>query len=73
MGGVQAGWGGEKGNGEMSVHSMGEMGKDLCPNVLQTFSSRRSVTTLSLLGGSFLGVPCRCDEKVGLDPHPKEP
>ncbi len=29
--------GGGKGNGEMSVQSMREMGKDLCPNILQPF------------------------------------
>ncbi len=38
MGGVQVGQGGggrEKGG--MSVQSMGEMGKDFCPNFLQPF------------------------------------
>ncbi len=36
MGGVQVEWG-EKGNGEMSVKSMLEMGKDFCPSFLQPF------------------------------------
>ncbi len=31
------GMGGEKGDGEMSVQSMGEMGKDFCLNFLQPF------------------------------------
>ncbi len=37
MAGVQVGWGGAWGNGEMSVHSRGEMGKDFCPKFLQNF------------------------------------
>ncbi len=36
MGGVQVGMGG-RGKGGMSVQSMGEMGKDFCPNFLQPF------------------------------------
>ncbi len=30
-------WDGEGGNGEMSVQSMGEMGKNFSPNFLQPF------------------------------------
>ncbi len=37
MGGVQVGAGGEYGIGEMRVQSMGEVGKDFCPNFLQPF------------------------------------
>ncbi len=37
MGGVQVGWGMDKGNGKMSIQSMEEMGKNFCPNVLQPF------------------------------------
>ncbi len=40
MGGVQVGkWGGGGGRkkGGMSIQSMGEMGKDFCPNFLQSF------------------------------------
>ncbi len=55
--------------GEMSVHAMGEMGKDLCPSFLQTFHEyfdrRRcnffsisqpstKTQTLSFGGGSYL-------------------
>ncbi len=38
MGGVQVGrWGGGREKGGMSVQSMGEVGKDFCPNFLQSF------------------------------------
>ncbi len=37
MGGVQVGrWGGRE-KGGMSVQSLGEVGKDFCPNCLQSF------------------------------------
>ncbi len=37
MGGAQVGWGRGKEMGGASVQSMGEMGKDFCPNFLQPF------------------------------------
>ncbi len=37
MGGVQVGRGGGRGNGGVSVQSMGEMGKDFCPNFIHPF------------------------------------
>ncbi len=38
MGGVQVGrWGGGREKGGMSVQSMGEVGKDFCPNFLKSF------------------------------------
>ncbi len=37
MDGVQVGWGGGYGNGEMNVQSTAEMGKDVCPNFLPLF------------------------------------
>ncbi len=37
MGGVQLGRGGRGKGGAVSVQSMGEMGKDFCPNFLQSF------------------------------------
>ncbi len=38
MGGVQVGrWGEGREKGGMSVQSMGEVGKDFCPNFLQSF------------------------------------
>ncbi len=43
MGGVQVGRGG---GGGVSVQSMGEMGKDFCPNFLQPFKVRKVLFTL---------------------------
>ncbi len=38
MGGVQVGrWGGGREKGGMSVQSMEEVGKEFCPNFLQSF------------------------------------
>ncbi len=34
---VQVGRGGGRAKGGMTVHSLGEMGKDFCPNFLQPF------------------------------------
>ncbi len=49
MGGVQVGWGG------MTIQSMGEMGKDFCPNFLQPFLE--NIDRRSCNGGSRELIP----------------
>ncbi len=66
MGGVQFGWAEEKGNGEMSVQSMGMMRKDFCPNFLQPFLG--AVGAVTLKAGSLFQYVTTLTENS--DPYP---
>ncbi len=53
-------WGGGREKGGMSVQSMGEMGKDFCPNFLQSFLEnidRRSCDDGGLAAYSNISQP----------------
>ncbi len=62
------GWKGEYGDGEMSVQSMGEIGKDFCPNILQPFLE--NIDRRSCNDGSRELIPVFCNPHLKGRPSP---